>query len=137
MKWFCTTFLVLLLILTSPAYALMSSTNFTISSAVISGGGGSISSASFSLTSTTGQSSPLGAISSTSFTLDTGFWNTLLLAIIGDVNGDGDVDLQDVITALQITTGQSPATVIKNADADGDGKIGLGEALHILRKLGE
>lgn len=96
-----------------------------------------MSSASFSLTSTTGQSSPLGTISSTSFTLDTGFWNTLLLAIIGDVNGDGDVDLQDVITALQITTGQSPATVFKNADADGDGKIGLSETLHILRKLGE
>lgn len=49
----------------------------------------------------------------------------------------GDVNLEDVITALQIVTGQSPTTIIKEADADSDSKIRRSEALHILRKLGE
>lgn len=138
MKWFCTPLMFLLFfLLSSPAYDQMSSTNFEITSSVISAGGGSMASANFNLTTTLGQPSPLGAASSTSFNLDTGFWFTLLLIMVGDVNGDGNVDLEDVITVLQITTGQSPATVLKDADADGDGKIGLTETLHMLRKLGE
>jgi len=96
-----------------------------------------MSSAYFSLTSTMGQSSPLGTISSTSFDLNTGFWQTLLFAMVGDVNGDDDVDLEDVITALQIVTGQNPTAIVKQADMDGDGKIGLIEAIAILNKLAE
>lgn len=95
-----------------------------------------MSSASFRLTNTIGQPSPLGSTSSASFNIDSGFLHTLLLIMIGDVNGDGDVNLEDVITTLQITTGQPPTKVIKEADTDGDGKIGLNEALHILRQLG-
>ena len=56
--------------------------------------------------------------------------------MIGDVNGDGIIDLQDVITALQITTGQSPATIMEQADMDGDGQIGIIEALLLLKQLG-
>jgi hypothetical protein len=137
MKWLCTPLLFLLFLPTAPAYALMSSVNYTISSTVISGGGGTMSSAGYALASTIGQPIPSETTSSTSFILETGFWHTFFLAIIGDVNGDGDVDLEDVITALHITTGQSPALIIKEADADGDGKIGLSETLHILRKLSE
>jgi hypothetical protein len=86
--------------------------------------------------STLGQSTPPGNSSSTNYGLDTGFWYTMLVETVGDVNGDGAVNLKDVIAALQIVTGQSPNTIIKEADVDGDGKIGLSEALHILQKLG-
>ena len=54
----------------------------------------------------------------------------------GDVNGDGTVSLKDVISALQVVTGQSPDSIMKVADVDGDGRIGLGEAVIILQKLG-
>lgn len=136
MRRFCTPLLLLPLFLPSASYAMMSSTNFEITSSVISAGSGSMSSANFSLTATLGQSSPLGETSSTSFNLDSGFWNTLLHTMVGDVNGDGDIDLEDVITALQVTTGQSPATIMQQADMDGDGKIGIVEALMLLKQLG-
>ena len=53
----------------------------------------------------------------------------------GDVNGDDNIDLGDVITALQIITGQSPATYRQQADMDSDGKIGIVEAIAILKLL--
>ena len=128
---------VLLCLFVSTANAEMSSTNFRIASSVISGGGNLMSSNNYNLVSTLGQSTSIGNSSSTNYDLDAGFWYTMLLDTVGDVNGDGVVNLKDVIAALQVVTGQSPATIIKEADADGDGKIGLSEAVHILLKLGE
>ena len=127
----------LFLPLVSVVNAEMSSTNYRITSSVISGGGGMMSSASYVLMATVGQESTPGNSSSASYSIDSGFWYTVLLKTIGDVNGDGYVNLEDVIAALQIVTGQSPAAIMKEADTDGDGKIGLSEALHILRKLGQ
>lgn len=121
----------------SNAYAEMTSANYKITTTVISGGGGAMSSQNYSLVSTLGQPTPLGQSSSTSFALEPGFWPTLLSLVVGDVNGDGSVDLKDVIAALQVVTGQTAATVFKEADADGDGRIGLGEAIKILRQLDE
>lgn len=129
--------LVSLLCLFAPiAHAEMSSTSYRIPTSVISGGGNTMFSTNYSLLSTISQSTPPGDISSTNYGIQSGFWYTMLLDTVGDVNGDGVVNLEDVIAALQVVTGQSPATIIKEADADGDGKIGLSEALHILRKLG-
>ena len=54
----------------------------------------------------------------------------------GDLNNDGNVDLLDLIVALQVLTQASPASdVFVQADADGDGKVGLGEAAFILEKM--
>jgi len=51
----------------------------------------------------------------------------------GDVNGDKEIDLKDAVTALQISTGISPTSVLKNeADINGDGRIGMEEAIFIL-----
>ena len=96
-----------------------------------------MSSTNYRLVGTLGQPTPIGNSSSTNYGLDAGFWYTMLIDTVGDVNGDGTVNLEDVIAALQVVTGQSLGSVIKEADADGDGKIGLSEALHILRRLGE
>lgn len=54
--------------------------------------------------------------------------------IPGDIVEDGVVDLADIISALQITAGIDPAVPIqKNSDVDGDGLIGLVEAVYGLR----
>ena len=127
----------LLCLFVSIADAEMSSTSYRISTAVMSSGGNTMSSDNFSMVSTLGQPTVLGNGSSFSYRSYPGFLYTLLFAtLVGDMNGDGIVNLGDMITALQVVTGQAPETIMKEADADGDGKIGLSEALHILRKLG-
>jgi hypothetical protein len=50
----------------------------------------------------------------------------------GDVNSDQQVDLADLILALQISAGMSPnpATIHLSADVDGDQKIGMAEVIY-------
>lgn len=50
----------------------------------------------------------------------------------GDVDGSGTVDLVDAITTLQILAGIQPTSIFDGADIDGDGRIGLAEALNAL-----
>ena len=54
-----------------------------------------------------------------------------------DINGDGEINREDVIVSLQVITNLSSSEIVKEADIDGDGKIGLQEALFILRTPGE
>jgi hypothetical protein len=54
----------------------------------------------------------------------------------GDVNADGHRDIADAIRALQTAAGKH-AHAIKYADADGDGRIGMEDAVFILQKVGE
>ncbi len=54
----------------------------------------------------------------------------------GDVNGDGEADLDDAVLALQVTAGVTPAAAVyAEADVDGDGKIGMGEALFAMQAV--
>ena len=53
----------------------------------------------------------------------------------GDVNGDGAVDLADVIVILKVLTNQS-TIVYQEADMDGNGTIGLEDALKLMDQLG-
>ena len=126
----------LLCMLVSLANAGMSSTSFSIPTMVISGGGNTMASSSFSMVSTLGQPTVLGNSSSANYSSYPGFWYTLLAIAVGDINGDGSVDLQDVIAVLQIMTGQTVESVFLQADADGDGRIGVAEAIMIIRKVG-
>ena len=51
------------------------------------------------------------------------------------MNHDGAVDLTDTILSLQVLSGMTPAaTVAGDADVDGDGRIGLQEAIYSLGK---
>jgi hypothetical protein len=53
----------------------------------------------------------------------------------GDINGDGSVDLKDVIVALQVLVKMEPTCALfREADVNADGKIGMEEAVYVLQK---
>lgn len=53
---------------------------------------------------------------------------------VGDVNDDTVIDLKDALLSLQVVSGRTPGgQVFTEADADGDGKIGLAETIFILQ----
>ena len=55
---------------------------------------------------------------------------------LGDLDGEHGVDLGDAIAAMRVASGYplSP-NAVKEADVDGDGRLGLPEAIYILQKL--
>ena len=53
-----------------------------------------------------------------------------------DVNQDGVLDIKDAILSMQVLAGVTPAQpVSKDADIDGDRRIGLAEAIYVLQKV--
>jgi hypothetical protein len=54
----------------------------------------------------------------------------------GDIDGDGDVDLQDSIIALQVLISAPPSTgFYTSSDINGDYRIGIEEAIYALQRL--
>jgi uncharacterized repeat protein (TIGR03803 family) len=61
---------------------------------------------------------------------------SILANIPGDINHDSHVDLIDAILALQISAGKTPVqSVFPDADVNGDGKIGVAEAIYAMQKV--
>lgn len=63
--------------------------------------------------------------------------DTVIKGDLGNLNG---VTLSDTILALKVISGLSPTEIRESyassgADVNGDGKIGLSEAIYILQKL--
>ena len=54
----------------------------------------------------------------------------------GDVNGDGAVNLGDVITILKTVTENSNLSIQSTAELSGDGRIGIADAIILLRDIG-
>ncbi len=106
------TFLVVVLGLPCLSSAGMASTNYRITTTVMSGGGGVMASSNYRLTGTLGQPSPLidpaDPPYSASFDLLTGFWYTLGAGVgcLWDIEpsgvGDGDVDGADLAAFIDI-----------------------------------
>ena len=63
-------------------------------------------------------------------------FTTPLSGIMGDLNGDTQVDLSDAILGLRMLAGIT-VSVQPDADVNGDGKIGLEELVFILQKTAE
>ena len=60
--------------------------------------------------------------------------------LLGDINGNGSVGLEDATLALQVISGTNPSGIRSDyassgADVNGDGKIGLAEVIYILQKV--
>jgi len=54
----------------------------------------------------------------------------------GDLSGEGDVDLTDIVMALQVMAGIAPASdVLLSGDVDGDDKVGIQEVIYILQSM--
>ena len=60
---------------------------------------------------------------------------TILPPILGDVNGDGLVNLADAIVVLKVMAKMGQGEVVHTTgDVNGDGKIGLAEASYVVQK---
>jgi hypothetical protein len=83
-----------------PGDADMSSTNYRITTTVVSGGGGPMASTNYKMNATLGQPSPLIDTTdspwSTDYEMLTGFWYTLGGGCAYDYDTDGDVDGADL-----------------------------------------
>lgn len=56
--------------------------------------------------------------------------------VIHDINDSGVIDLADCILALRVATGVMPATeLFVDAEINGDGRIGLSEAVHAIQAV--
>ncbi|MDI9570133.1 MAG: NosD domain-containing protein [Pseudomonadota bacterium] len=67
-----------------------------------------------------------------------GINGTIIQPLPGDVNGDGIVNLSDAVLALQVLAGRTPPdgqTIVKAADVNSDGQIGLAEVFYVLQKV--
>jgi hypothetical protein len=65
-------------------------------------------------------------------------WDSYVLREIiylGDIDDSGEVDLKDLMIVMKVLAGKEAEVSAPEADADGDFKIGLLEAVYILRKL--
>ena len=55
---------------------------------------------------------------------------------IGEVNPDDGIDLSNAIIILKNLSGDDSGTIDTLEDIDNDGRLGLPEAIHLLRKAG-
>lgn len=53
----------------------------------------------------------------------------------GDMNGDGNLNLNDAILGLKVICGMNPAGIKLGADVNKDGKIGLQDIVFVLQKV--
>jgi hypothetical protein len=110
----------------------MESESYGITRSVLAGGGAFMGSENYMAAATLGQAFPIGPSLSENYVLQAGFWFSVFMK--GDVNGDGIIDLADLVLSLQLLAGMSVSDVHRGADVNADGRIGLEEALYILGK---
>lgn len=107
---------------------------------VISGGGVNASSANYAMTGTIGQTAA-GPSSSSSYSLNAGFWQNFAASggcCIGDrgnVNGDPSdaVDISDVIYLVDYSFGGGPAPpCAEEADVNGDSSVDISDMVYLV-----
>lgn len=66
--------------------------------------------------------------------LDVTFAETVF--VMGDVNGDGEVNISDAVALLRYLAGdESVNIIIGNSDMNGDGTVNISDAVTLLRRL--
>ena len=53
--------------------------------------------------------------------------------LVGDCDGDGRVEIQELILAVNIALGNAPLAQCPSLDANGDGVVGIDELLQAVR----
>jgi len=122
----------LLCLLAAGGASAQASANYAINWSVVGSGGCEISSASYAMQSTVGQTA-IG-VASDGYTIEAGYWYRDAggeSEVCGDVNGDGVVSAADAVIALEIAAGSRPFD--SAADVDGDGMVTSLDALMILQ----
>lgn len=126
----------LIFLTSSAAISGMTSANYHMQRSVLVSGGSPLSSANYSLKSTAGQPSPVASSASDNYKCFSGFWSYLTMVyLMGDVNGDKEVNLEDIIITLNLLTNRTTTGVQRGADVNGDGRIGGQEAIYILQDV--
>lgn len=122
----------LLCLLAAGDASAQASANYALNWSVVGSGGGEMTSASYAMQSTVGQTAigPLGD----AYTIEAGYWHRIAggeSEVCGDVNGDGVVTAADAVIALEIAAGSRPFDAA--ADVDGDGVVTSLDAMMILQ----
>lgn len=127
--------LVFVLTIGAASVGQMSSNSYQIPNNVIDTGGGSQSSAHYKIRDCIGQSSPIGVSQSTRFNVSAGYVYAAFV-FHGDANGDGVIDLGDVLYLTNYLYKGGPAPVpLAAGDANCDGVIDIGEVLYLINYL--
>ena len=107
---------------------------FSIPWSTIDGGGGQSTGGEFQVNGTIGQHDAGNTMSGGSFTLSGGFWagGDFTDVLLGDVNGDGVVDLQDVAPFVDLLTS---GEFLAEADINQDGEVNLQDVAPFVELL--
>ena len=135
--------LLMTILLVPHAFAQISSSNYSIPTLVMDGGGGKIGSTSFEARNSIGQPSPIGILESQSFCLYAGFQPTTLEEFSprplkrGDVNGDRAINILDVLAVVNHILGILPLTgdALDRADCNGDGVVNILDVVGIVNVI--
>lgn len=58
--------------------------------------------------------------------------------LAGDINGNNQVDITDLILSLQVATDTNPSqNTYPASDVNSDGKIGIEETIYVLRRVSD
>ena len=118
---------------TLAAFASVPSAGEEINWQVIASGGTDGSSENFSLAGTAGQTA-VGIGGSESFGISHGFWQVWY--IVGDADGSGDVEIEDVIYLIAyIFLGGAPAEPLLAGDADCSGNVDIDDVVYLILYL--
>ncbi|UCE17158.1 MAG: dockerin type I repeat-containing protein [Gemmatimonadota bacterium] len=136
--------LLLMLLVAAPVgQAQTANNNFQIRSSSLNSGGGQMASANFGIQYSMGQPIPTGISQGENFAMFAGFQPTYLEEFVlptaerGDVNGDGGINVLDVLAVVNDILGTVPLTgdAPIRADCNGDEEINVLDALGIVNVI--
>ena len=122
----------LLCLLAAGGASAQSSANYALNWSVVGSGGCEMTSASYAMRSTVGQTA-IGTLGD-SYTIEAGYWHRIAggeSEVCGDVNGDGAVTAADAVIALEIAAGSRPFN--SAAEVSGDGVVTSLDALMVMQ----